>query len=283
MSVPEWPGGARCAVMLSFDVDGPTAWATDPSEFWSAPRRFGMGAYGPFRGVPRILGLLEETAVPATFFVPGWVAETWPDRMREIVAAGHEVGHHGYLHELYFEQPIERQRELIERSQAAFERTAGHAAVGFRTPSGDFHMDSPRLLREMGFSYTSSMRGDDRPYRWAIDGEETDLIEIPAQWELDDFPQFGYHDTPPSPRGQDRIASSELTYDNWRREFDGYHRYGLCYVLMMHPQVMGKPLRVDMLRRLIEHIRTHDDVWFATGAQIAEWWRSRTTSGGSVR
>jgi peptidoglycan/xylan/chitin deacetylase (PgdA/CDA1 family) len=134
------------------------------------------------------------------------------------------------------------------------------------------------MLRDLGFSYSSSMRGDDRPYRWVIDGEATDLIEIPAHWELDDFPMFGYHDDPPEPVSRDRVGGLEWTLDNWRREFDGYHRYGLCYPLMLHPQVIGKPSRTAMLRRLLDHIRSHDDVWFATGAEIADWWRSQETA-----
>lgn len=270
---PRWPDGARCAVMLSFDVDGPTNWINRDPGVWNWPKTFSLGAYGPWRGLPRILDLLEERGVKATFFVPGWVAEQWPDRFAAIVEAGHEVGHHGYLHELYFDKSLDEQRRLIERSQAVFQRLVGRPAVGFRTPSGDFRRESPPLLRDMGFSYSSSMRGDDRPYRWEIDGQPSDLVEIPAHWELDDFPQFGFNFFPPMPKGQDRIASHDATFDIWRREFDGYYRFGLCYVIMFHPQVIGKPGRMKLLARLIDHIQSRPGVWFATGAEIADWWR----------
>lgn len=270
---PSWPNGARCAVMLSFDVDGPTNWINRDPGVWDWPKTFSLGSYGPWRGVPRILDLLEAHSMPATFFVPGWVAEAWPDRFRAIVDAGHEVGHHGYLHELYYDKDLDEQRALIERSQAVFEKLVGKPAVGFRTPSGDFRRESPPLLREMGFSYSSSMRGDDRPYRWEIDGRSSDLIEIPAHWELDDFPQFGFNFFPPMPKGQDRIASCETTWDIWKREFDGYYRFGLCFVLMMHPQVIGKPGRMRLLERTLRHIRSHPDIWVCTGSELAEWWR----------
>lgn len=270
---PRWPNGARCAVMLTFDVDGPTNWINRDPRVWDWPKTFSLGAYGPWRGLPRILDLLETYGLPATFFVPGWVAENWPDRFRAIVDAGHEVGHHGYLHELYYEMDLDQQRAVIERSQEVFERLAGKPAAGFRTPSGDFRRESPPLLRELGFSYSSSMRGDDRPYRWEIDGERSDLIEIPAKWELDDFPQFGFNFFPPMPKGQDRIASTETTWDIWRREFDGYYRFGLCYVLMMHPQVIGKPGRLRLLERVLRHVRSHPDVWVCTGSELADWWR----------
>jgi peptidoglycan/xylan/chitin deacetylase (PgdA/CDA1 family) len=269
-----WPNGARCAVMLSFDLDGPAVWIDEDPRTLERPALFSLGAYGPHRGVANLLALLQDHGVRATFFVPAWVAEHWPGRVAEIVAAGHEIGHHGYLHELYFERSAAEQEELIEKCQGIFERLLGSRAVGYRTPSGDFRPESPALLERLGFSYSSSMRGDDRPYFWQIDGRLSALVEIPAKWELDDFPQFGYHDDPPTPASQDRIGSLEATYDNWRREFDGYCRFGLCYVLMCHPQLMGRPARVRLLGRLLEHIQAHD-VWFATGAEIAEWWRKR--------
>lgn len=268
-----WPGGARCAVMISFDVDGPSNWINREPKTWELPKTFSLGAYGPWRGVPRILDLLGEQDVPATFFVPGWVAESWPDRFRAIAEAGHELGHHGYLHETYFELSPDRQRETIDRCQRIFTELVGKPASGFRTPSGDMDVDTPSLLLEAGFSYSSSMRGDDRPYRWTVGGEQTDLVEIPGHWELDDFPQFGFNFNPPMPRSQDRIAGTASSVDNWRREFDGYYRYGLCYVLILHPQVIGKPGRARALGRLLAHIKSHPDVWFARGEEIATWWR----------
>jgi peptidoglycan/xylan/chitin deacetylase (PgdA/CDA1 family) len=260
--------------MISFDVDGPAVWIDADPATWHRPATFSLGAYGLTRAVPRLLDVLDEFDVKATFFVPGWIAEAWPDRFRSIVARGHEMGHHGYLHELYYSLPIPEQRELIERSQGVFERVAGCRARGFRGPSGDIREGTPELLLELGFSYSSSMRGDDRPYRWEVGGQPSELIEIPAHWELDDFPQLGYHDNPADPIGLDRIAGLDWTLDNWLREFDGYYRYGLCYPLMLHPQVIGKPGRVEILRTLLERIRARGDVWVATGAEIADWWRS---------
>jgi hypothetical protein len=117
------------------------------------------------------------------------------------------------------------------------------------------------------------MRGDDRPYRTVIGGAASDLIEIPAKWELDDYPQFGYDFFPADPNSQDRIDSHRSTLENWKMEFDGYYRYGLCFVLMLHPQLCGMPGRIQMIEKLIGHIERHPDVWFATGDQIADWWR----------
>ncbi|QUH06265.1 polysaccharide deacetylase [Saccharopolyspora erythraea] len=270
---PRWPGGARCAVMLSFDVDGPTLWVDRSTGRFEDVRGFSLGAYGPYRGVPRILGMLDRLGVPATFFVPGKTIEQWPAVVADIARSGHEIGHHGWLHETFFDHPPARQRDIITRSQDLLHEVTGTRAVGFRSPSGDIAVGTPGLLAELGFSYSSSMRGDDRPYRWCLDGRRSDLIEIPAHWELDDYHQFVYHDDPAQPRGLDRISSTAATFDIWRREFDGYHRFGLCYVLMMHPQVIGTPARMHALAELVAYIRAHQDVWFATGEQIAAWWR----------
>lgn len=271
----KWPNGNRCAVMISFDVDGPANWINRDKRVWNLPKTFSLGEYGPLRGVPRLLDLLDKYNVPATFFVPGWIAENYPKSFQEIDKANHEIGHHGYLHELFFDKSYEEQKTIIERSQAIFRELIGKEAKGFRTPSGDYSSVTLKLLQEYGFLYSSSMRGDDRPYHIFIDGKKTNLIEIPAKWELDDFPQFGYNFFPPMPKGQDRIVSHQSVLENFIIEFEGYYRFGLCYVLMLHPQVIGKPGRVMMLEKLIQHIkRNYQDVWFATGSEIATWWKN---------
>ncbi|WNC12938.1 polysaccharide deacetylase [Brevibacillus brevis] len=280
MSEPrlQWPNGARCAVMLSFDMDAETIWANGNKHIEGGSqfiRSLSIGQYGPLRSVPRILELLRKYDLPATFFVPAWVAETYPEPFVAIAKEGHELGHHGYLHERFVDLSSEEQLDIIQRSQDIFKRMVGKEARGFRTPSGDWAKQTPQLLHDAGFLYSSSMRGDDRPYRTVLNGEESDFIEIPPRWELDDYVQFGYNLYPAEPAGQDRISSHEYVLDNFKQEFDGYYRYGLCYVLMMHPQIIGKPGRILMLEQLIQHIKSHPDVWFATGEQIAEWWREK--------
>ena len=103
-------------------------------------------------------------------FVPGLTAERYPEVVMKIAEAGHEIGHHGYAHERFAGQTIEQQIEIIEKSQRIFKELIGHEVAGFRTPSGDWAEETPKLLYERGFRYSSSMRGDDRPYRTVIDG-----------------------------------------------------------------------------------------------------------------
>ena len=149
---------------------------------------------------------------------------------------------------------------------------------GFRTPSGDWAVETPKLLYERGIRYSSSMRGDDRPYRTVIDGRETDFIEIPTKWEVDDYVAMAYHMYPAEPAGQDRISCYRNVEDNFMREFEGHYRYGLCISFMSHPQVIGSPGRIRILDHLLQHITSKKDVWIATGSQIADWYREYSGS-----
>lgn len=271
-----WPDGAKCAVMLSFDVDGDTIWKNGARDIPGGEeflRANSVGNYGPNCAVRRILDILESREIPATFFVPAKVMEDHPELFQEIHNRGFEIGHHGYHHERYVDLTEEEQREIIEKSQRIFKETIGVEAKGYRTPSGDWARETARILNEMGFFYSSSMRGDDRPYRTVIDGVVTDFIEMAPKWDLDDFVQFGYNLYPAEPSGQDRIAGIEQVFENFRQEFDGYYREGLCFVIQCHPQIIGSPARLRMYERLVDYIRSKGDVWFASGCEIADWWR----------
>lgn len=273
----KWPNGARCAVMLSYDVDGDTIWKNGARDFEGGERFLranSVGNYGPNCAVRRILDILDEEGIKGTFFVPAKVMEDHPELFKEIDARGHELGHHGYHHERYVDLTPDEQRAIITKSQKIFEDTIGRKAIGYRTPSGDWHRETAGILYEMGFSYSSSMRGDDRPYRSIINGEVTDFIEMAPKWDLDDFVQFGYNLFPAEPSGQDRIAGIEQVYDNFKQEFDGYYKEGLCFVIQCHPQMIGSPARLLMYQRLVQYIKSHGDVWFATGSEIADWWRA---------
>lgn len=260
---------------LAFDLDGPTGDAMLSGAIWNRPEYFTLGGYGPWRGLDRILRLLESHGIRATFFTPAWVVENWPDACRRLVAAGHEIAHHGYRHEKFWDLSLDRQRDVIELSQDIFQRELGTRAVGFRTPSGDWRVQTPALLVELGFEYSSSLRGDDRPYFHAdaLAGWEP-LVEIPARSEMDDYASLAFTTDPNWPSGGDRIASYDLTLDNWRREFDGYHDEGLCLTTIFHPKVVGTPGRVALLDRLITHMKAPGDVWFATCQSVSSWWRT---------
>lgn len=271
----KWPNNARCAVMMSFDVDGELVFDEGPENAdWFWPRSTAFGRYGPKCGVEHILEILEQEGIRATFYVPGGTAAKFPEVVKAIDAGGHEIGCHGYNHELFSEYSIDEQKQIIEKAQEEIYRLTGKKFKGFRTPSGDPTPETAALCEEMGFIYSSSMRGDDIPYRTILNGKESDLIEIPAKWELDDYPQLSYDFWPALPISLDRIQGYHQALDNWKQEFDGYYNYGSYYVAMFHPQIIGTPGKVLILEELIQYIKTFPDVWFCTGSEIAEFWRS---------
>lgn len=276
-----WPKGARCAVLFTIHVDGESLYNRGETPI---PRSESYGTYGPSVAVDRLLGLMEEEQIPCTFFVPGQIGARYPDMVRRIDAMGHEIGFHGYDHEkaMYTDRPGEQWRQVIERSQETFFQLTGKPLKGYCATSSDFDESAFAVWEEMGFQYSSSMRGDDRPYRVRCEGKELDLIEIPARWELDDYPAFAYSFSPALPKGMDRISSYRGVLSNWKHEFDGYYREGLCMVFMLHPQIIGVPGRFCMLRELIRYMKERDGVWFAKGCDIADWWRTGDREGGAV-
>lgn len=253
--------------MVAFDLDGPTGDAMLSGDIWSRPEYFSWGAYGPWRGAPRLLDLLSELNVRATFFVPAWVMLTWPEVCVRMINDGHEVAHHGFRHERYFDLGRDQTLRIIEASQRVFLDVIGCAAVGFRAPSGD---PSPTLfadLRELGFQWSSTMRGDDRPYL-TPDG----LVEIPARSDLDDYSGLAWSADPNWPPMGGRPAGYAETAERWLAEVDGHHQLGACLTTIWHPKVSGTPGKAQIIRRVLERLLSLD-VWCATGSDIAAWTR----------
>jgi peptidoglycan/xylan/chitin deacetylase (PgdA/CDA1 family) len=194
--------------------------------------------YGLLRGLPRILDVLAEFEAAATFYVPGVTAQRHPDELRAIVARGHEVGHHGHTHRRPDELGADRQRAEIELGLAALAQL-GVAPSGYRAPGWELTDTTLALLVEHRFRYDSSLMGDDRPYPLP-DG----LIELPVHWSLDDAPYF---EATADPAGLTRV---------WRRELELAAAEARPLTLTLHPEILGRPHRIDVLRRALEDART---------------------------
>jgi peptidoglycan-N-acetylglucosamine deacetylase len=266
-----WKHGARCAVTLSFDVDGETPWIYRDKALADRPLHMSMGAYGPKTGVPRILALLDRYDIKAGFFIPGWIVERYPDLCKEIVRRGHEVGHHGYLHEKpFFLESREQEEELLIKSMEIFRQVLGVTPQGSRAPSADPSQHTMGLLKKHGFVYHSNMMDTDLPYlHQTPDG---DLVELPTAWVNNDFPFFGFSAVPPVGNG---IWSQQDVFEIWSEEFEGMYDEGGFFNLMGHPQVIGRPSRMRMVERLIRQILGKKDIWFAKPIEVAEFWLSR--------
>ena len=228
--------------------------------------------YGPLVGIPRLLGLLETHQIRSTFFVPGYTAHRYPSVIRDIVSAGHEIAHHGYLHE----QPtgIDRaaQIESIDRGLDALEEVAGVRPVGYRAPMWDLSWDMPELLAERGFLYDSSLMDADVPYELSVTpGSATSIVEIPIQWALDDWEQYCYL---PDISGSGVIATPAQVRELWTSEFEGLHNDGGCWVLTNHPFLSGRPGRALALGELMAEVVATPGVWVASLEEIAQHTRS---------
>ncbi len=262
-----WPGGARCAVMLSFDFDAETLWLARDGANWKRPGTLSQGVYGAKVGVPKILELLDENGLKATFFVSGWTAEKHRERAEAIVAAGHEVGHHGYLHEWPDPDDPDGEVEALDRGLEALEQTLGVRPKGYRSPAGETSENMIRLLAERDFLYDSSMMDSIDPYRHVLADGGEGPVELPWHWSLDDAVYCLFSIKTPRP-----IATSEHVLKIWSDEFQEIYRWGGLFDLVMHPQFTGRPSRLATLRQFIAFTRRFPDVWYATGQQIAEAW-----------
>jgi len=260
-----WEKGSRVAVGLSFDVDNETPSLRDGL---TSPALMAQGEYGARSGLPRILQLLDQYGIPATFFVPAISAKLHPQSMKEIVSKNrHEIGIHGWIHERNSLLSEADERELMQRSVEALTQITGKKPVGLRTPSWDFSPATMKLVREFGLLYDSSLMADDRPYEVLMDGAASGVVELPVEWIADDFPYFGMdRQTTLRP-----YTTPEQVFTIWRDEFDKAYEEGTMFILTMHPHVIGHRSRIVMLERLIRHMRSRPGVWFATHEEIARY------------
>ena len=255
---------ARCTVLLTFDFD---AESSKEAKGQTSPTPISRGQYGANVGIHRVLRLLSKHDIPATFFVPGVTAERYPIILREILADGHEIGHHGYTHISpvklsYFEEKVQ-----LEKGLAALEKVTGIRPIGYRSPAWDLSPHSIDLFKTYGFEYESSLMGDDfRFYRVGTEDGSDGIVEIPVSWLLDDFVHFSVLENGTG------FSTPSAVLEIWSAEFEGAYEEEGVFCLTMHPQVIGRFHRIQMLDKLIQFMKSHDGVQFMTCAQaVAEW------------
>ena len=254
----EWPGGAPFAASITFDFDAEEVWLGEDPANANRPGVLSQGTYGPKVAIPLLLDLLDRHGVPATFYVPGGDAERHGDRVREVLAAGHEVGHHGYTHRS--PTALTRAEEESELTRGLeILRGLGADVVGYRSPSWDFSPHTLELLGAHGFEYSSNLMDDIRPYR-----HPGGVVEVPVSWLLDDAPHFWFAgDT-----WNKTIRTVGEVYALWKDELDGIATLGAHYMLTMHPQFIGRPSRLALLDRMLSDI-TAMGGWIAPTRDVA--------------
>lgn len=275
------PSEPRLSCALTFDFDAMSLWIGSMRS--NNPSMISRGEFGAV-ATPRILDLLRRRGIRASWCVPGHTALAYPDLIRRIRDEGHELVHHGWVHENPASFDEAGERRVLERGLEALERVAGVRPRGYRSPAWDLSPRSVDLLLEYGFDYDSSCMGSDFfPYylrsgdRWSLDepyvfGETRPLVEIPVTWGLDDFPPFEF-----ILGSNTGLSAPSAVEEIWKGDFD--YAYANCagglYTLTLHPQVIGRGHRMLLLERLIDHFKRQDGVTFESLGEYARRWREQ--------
>ncbi len=265
-----WPDGARCAFALSFDSDHETNELRDGGK---SIGRLSWGQYGARVGVPRIAALLARHDVRASFYVPAVTALVHPDEQRALAGAGHEIGIHGWIHELNSGLSYEDEMDLMLRSSDTLTEITGKRPVGLRTPSWDFSPSTLRIQKEMGLLYDSSLMADEDCYELLLDGEPSGVIELPVEWVRDDAVYFMMNRF----QAQRPYTPPTDVFDIFRREFDAAYDEGGIFQLTCHPHIIGYRSRIWILDELIRHAKARGPVWFATHEEVVRWAKAHAT------
>ena len=191
--------------------------------------------------------------------------------------AGHEIGHHGYLHEPPATLTAEQEAHVLERGSRALQEITGDNPAGYRSPSWELSDVSLELLAERGFRYDSSLMGSDAPY-WVSAADEA-LVELPIHWALDDYPYFVFAPTD----GRRLQAAPEHVESTWRDAFDEIHRRGGVFTLTMHPYIIGRPGRLAMLERLIRYMQSRSGVTFKRAVDVCDEFAAEWASAKPIR
>lgn len=263
-----WPVGVRAAAVLCFDMDAESVVLTANPKNANRLSVMSHQAYGPLTGMPRILSLLERHDLKATFFCPGYTAERYPDLLRRVVDHGHEIAHHGYLHESVEGMSVQEESSMLDRGLEALERVAGIRPEGYRAPMWETTYATPGLLLDRGFLYDSSLMDCDVPYELAENENDgvRSLVEIPISWSLDDWEQYGYL---PNVFGSGLIEDPTKALSMWQGELKEMYSAGCCFALTSHPFLSGRLSRLHVLEELIETMKSLPGLWLTTCSEVA--------------
>ena len=260
-----WPERSKFAVAFSFDCDHEVG-SLAGGNF--APGRLAWGQRGRRVGVPRILDILRRHDVAATFYIPAVVSLVDPDETRRIVAEGHEVGLHGWIHANNSRLDRDTEREIMLRARDVLEEVSGQEVVGHRSPNFDMSPNTIELVAEIGLEYDSSMMADDSCYELLLEGERSGLVEVPVEWARDDAVYLSF-----SRSGARPWLSPADVYEIFKDELDAAAAEGDVFQVLMHPHVIGHRSRIWIIEQIIEHAKSLGGAWFGTHAQVARWAR----------
>lgn len=275
----QMPEGKRFAVSLSPDFDAHSVWTGTFRT--SSQSQLSRGEFGAEVGAPRLLDTFERYGITTTWCIPTHTMQTFPDAVRAVVEHGHEIAAHGVYHEFVPKLELDEERRLMELQIKQHEELIGRSPRGYRSPALDVTDHTLEVLTEFGLEWDSSLMGRDfEPYhprmvkdidleRGNTFGEPTPILEFPVSWALDDFPELELL------KGNSSQQSNEVVLQRWKDSFDfAYERCpGGIMTITLHPQTIGRAHNLLMLERFIEHVQSHDGVWFPTLSEAKDVWR----------
>ena len=284
------------------DVDAVAGWLGSYAGE-DSPDDISRGMFAGEVGSLRLLKLFDRWGIKTTWFIPGHSIETFPDQMMQVAKAGHEIGIHGYSHENPIAMTREQETEVLDKCIELVTKLSNRRPTGYVAPWWEFSPVTNELLLERQIKYDHSLMHDEfqpyyvrvgdswtkidyskKPDAWMkplVRGKETDLIEIPANWYLDDLPPMMFIKKAPNSHG---FVSPRHLEEMWRDQFDWVYRehdYAV-FTMTIHPEVSGRPQVLMMHERLYAHIIKHPGVRFCTFDQIAEDFKRRSPRKGSA-
>lgn len=263
-----WPKPYTCAVAIGWHVDGEAGPIGADARNLEHLGARSQAQYGVHTAMPRILAVHERLGVPASFFIPSYLIERYPGLAAGIEASAlnHEIAYHGHLHENVFLLSEEDENALFDRQVAVVSEHLDRRLVGWSAPGWGVRESTLANLMRLGLRYDASLMEADVPY-FLRRGEKS-LVEVPISMVLDDYEIYGVS---LFPDGGGVCASAREGYDIYREEFEGLRAYGGLFSTTFHPSILGRPGRLQMYERLLSHMRSCEDVWFATYEEIAAY------------
>ncbi|PLR87741.1 polysaccharide deacetylase family protein [Bacillus sp. V33-4] len=259
-----WPNGAKCAIAITFDMDTDSILHLAHPD--TADTRISTMSWLKYDeiAIPRILNMYKKYNLKQTFFIPAWVIERYPKTVELILNDGHEIAHHGYLHEHPNELSAEEELYWLHRGIDVIEKFTGKRPRGWRAPMYNFSKHSLEFLAKEGFLYDSTLMGDDIPY--ILKGKSGEIVELPTHWAMDDWPQYTHN----SELGYVMpINSPQRAMEVFLSEFDAAWEHGGMWISVWHPFVSGRLARCVAVDKMIQYMQQKGDVWFATLEEIA--------------
>lgn len=269
----KWPDGAKIAAMVTFDFDAEYLRYSRNKSGSINFADISRGLYGPREGLDRCLRVLKEQQIKSTFFIPGAIAERYPEKVSQIVADGHEIGYHGYEHESIIGYPIEKEIENMEKSEAILEKLYGKKIVGHRGCNNIIQPYTMELIQSRGYKYSSVMKDRDWAYIHPLDNDKAPLVELPTEHTLDDTTYFYFTYSQIVNKSN---YTSEYVYNIWKDYFDELlTEEDKIFVLKLHPQMIGRAGRAVMLGKFISYMK-EQGAWITTCEEVADYVSAHT-------